>query len=185
MSLVTLADAKEFLQITVTDTVQDTFIQVLIDGVEDQVERWCGVKLQAGACVDVLPGGGYSLVPARLPIVSVSEVYDVVNDTVSDTDDYRYDADGVYRVGNDRWDEARGKWRVTYVGGYLTGVSGGVNDTLLPDGLYNTILLLLYRQWENRGSFSSLSVSGRAAGYQPLPESDVMNFLRAYRRHGT
>jgi len=50
MSTISLSEAKEFLKIDYTS--QDTVLQLLIDGAEEWVERFCGIALTQGTHTD-------------------------------------------------------------------------------------------------------------------------------------
>ena len=87
MSFIPLDEAKEFLQVNYAG--QDITIQTLIDGVEEFVEEFCGIKLISGVRCDTVDGGGISLWPRSRPIKSPITKLTQINDATDEEETSR------------------------------------------------------------------------------------------------
>jgi hypothetical protein len=177
MSTITLAQAKEVIGIG--HSARDTVLQIELDGLDDWIERECGIKLSStsGLSHDC-DGGGVLLIPPHRPITAVADVQDLLDTTetqyyelVGDYGIRKKDSAGNY-LDDDRWSKGRHRWRVTYTAGYSS----------VPAGLKAIMLQLIYRAYHNPGA-PQVSGGGPAfATWGKLADSDIMRQLQAYKR---
>lgn len=185
MSLITLTEAQQMLEIG--HGKQDDIIQIIIDGVEQWVEDWAGLSLTKVTEVDELvDGGGFALWPKKRPILTIASVVDRIGDIT-------FDPDNIILIGNEihkefstdnivihrhreRWEPGRGRFKVSYDGGYDTG--------LVPNGLKMIILQIIYREYNNRGGKSQQGAAGFGVSWQPQERSDWLKQLKNFRLGG-
>lgn len=175
MSEILLATAKEYVQIGHTD--QDTVLQAMIDGIEEWVEQFCGIKLASAARIDRVDGGGFSLWPLSRPVGTVTEVAFVQDESdpnVIQSGTYRTQDDQIIRDDKQRWQDGRRIFKVTYTGGHST----------VPAGLILVMLDLIKRRYDNRGGKATQSAAGFGTGWQGLLDTDMMKQINVYRRGG-
>lgn len=185
MSLVTLALAKEALQIT--HVHQDNYIQLILDSAEEYVHHLLGIYLQTDIDTEItedltvthITGDKY-LYPSKLPILNVVSITDREDSQDSedweevDTDDYRWDSFKIFALGDEdqRWEQGDLRWRVKYTAGYDA-------DTL-PSKIKEFILQLVVRKYESRGSKSSGGAAGASFSWQDFVNSDMMRMLAPF-----
>ena len=172
MSLILLADAKEYLQ--VYHSREQTTIQMLLDAAEGIVSRLCGVYLSASAIADATEycdGGGLRLWPLRRPILSLTSVTDRESATV--LADMEATKNSVFNTSDPelRFDAGVRRFSVVYKGGYTA--------STLPAGLKAGILNVLSRLYRNRGGRSQESGAGHSITWQSMDE-DLGFLLRPY-----
>lgn len=157
MSAVDLTTAKQYLQIS--HTAQDVVVQALIDGAEDYVERYCGVKLVEDDFEENLDGGERELLPTYLPLTAITEVSDNSNggalwDAAIHRSGIRTtDAAGI--ITNVIWPDGAKRWHAEYSAGYAA----------LPGALKLAILQLVFRSYQARGGETSNSAAGAAFNF--------------------
>jgi hypothetical protein len=170
MSAVSLALAKQYLTVDYTD--QDLVIQAAIDGAEEFVERITGCKLTSAAQTDYLDGGGCGLWPSRMPVTSVTLVTDTESGSAESASDWHLQKNGIFRDSQGRWDEGPvNRWKVEYVGGYVT----------VPAGLVMIVLDLVSRSWDARGGKTQQGAAGYGFQFDKFADSAMMQRLETYR----
>jgi len=177
MSIITLAQAKSHLR--VASSSEDTYIQLLLDSVEDWVSEYCGVGLSESTHTERVDGGGTLLRLLHLPVISVTSVTDKDDDTAEDSDDYYASDYAVLREDGDRWNGGRGRWEVVYVGGY-----GGTGDSsqAVPTGLKLGILGLVARAFNVRsGERFSMAAAGGSMNWGDLLDADMVKILDSFK----
>jgi hypothetical protein len=175
MSVITLAQAKEYIRVTSTDAALGAMIQLIIDGAEDVVKRYCATELTPTVCNEIANGGMQYFSTATRPIISVSAIfhaeaqynYPSTDWVVRDSRIYPAD-DAVLMAG--RW--PRGTYYLTYTAGYST----------VPAGMKQAILMITARMFDNRGGLSTLSAGGGSQGWGGTiaPGSDLALLLDPY-----
>lgn len=74
-ALVSLVDVKLYLHIDTLDTIEDTFLDRLIDMSTGQIERYCRRKLKLRILTETYDGtGSPHLILREFPIISVAQV---------------------------------------------------------------------------------------------------------------
>lgn len=172
MGILSIDTAKQFLQ--VAHSAEDDVIQILLDSAEELVCRETGIYLHAGsgAVEELLDGGCQALLPTKLPILSVTGVYDTWSDDEA-VDDLLFSEVRVMRKYAYQWFAVGVKrWKVKYAAGYAA--------TTVPAGLKQIFLDLVYRGYTNRGSKGHQSAAGHGYDWQALADSDLMHRLRKY-----
>ncbi len=166
MSFLALPEAKRFLRMG--NSSEDGVIQLLIDGLEQWVTTKFSIGFEQVSHTDLMDGGGTSLRPYTQPVASITSITDLTITSLESSDLYSLRADSeVIRDDGSRWGLGRGRWSVVYVGGYAT--AGAV-----PAGVKNTLLSLLFRAYNNRGSMASESSEGYSVNWQALMSSDML-----------
>jgi len=166
MSIVSLALAKEFLKIS--HDKEDNVIQILIDGAEEWVGDFCGVKLEDGALPTItenISGGLHNLRPNWHPIVTVASVTnrDLTDGDVSSTL-WRYNKHRIWFINGGMWSPGTDLFTVVYTAGYTT--------STIPAG------------YDKRGGVETERVAGFTEQWGDLLQSDEAKKLRAYRFNG-
>jgi uncharacterized phiE125 gp8 family phage protein len=172
---VTLAEAKEYIRVTSTDSTLGSMIQLILDGAEDVIAKYCGTRLSSTVIEEIANGGVQYFSPGVRPVTAVTSIYH---------------ADAEYNYGADEWivRDARiypaytgalvaGRWpRGTY---YLTYTAG---YSTVPAGMKQAILLLTARMFDNRGGLSSLAAGGGSQSWSGgiAPGSDLAMLLDPY-----
>lgn len=124
-ALISLAEAKTHLGIS--DTVQDTLLEALIDGASAAIEAFCQTVFVQRTITDIIGGPGLRRSEKRLylnsyPIVSVTSITDPAANTVPATDYVIYKAEGML-VNAGAWPVAQdtngniARWTIVYVAG--------------------------------------------------------------------
>jgi len=175
VSLISTSEAKTFLRVSASEL--DAEVALMMAGLEEWVERYCGFALTSAEVEDEsVDGGGLLLDLARKPVTSVASVTDAEDDVVWDTDHYQLvDGRGVLRVDDRgaRWAGGYLRWLVTYTGGYTAETA--------PAGLKPLLLSLLHRAWNARGDVPFRMESGASVNWRALAEGDVLEMLEVYR----
>ena len=175
MSILSLTTFKQYAGIDYDE--RDTAIQMVIDGVEEWIGKQTGKPFTQVSRIEYLDGGGKALWPKTLPIVSITEIYDVEAAAVEDADNYVIQGDGIYRTDDDRWDaDRRARWRVTLVSGY--------SATTLPAGLTMLCYQLASRCVGNTDDKSSVSAAGYSMNFQAFMDGDMWSKLKQYKGRG-
>ena len=170
MSIITLAEAKEACN--VSHTAQDTFLQTVIDGVEDWAQAYLGRDFSSALHVEFVEGGGFALRPDHRPVTSVSEVYDTEAGAIEATADWDLKDDGIYRDAMDRWEsDPHNRWRVTYYGG-----------NSLITAIKMAMLMLIARAWANREGLERQGAAGYGSSFAALADTDIVAILQPFRR---
>ena len=174
MSVVTLAEAKEFCEVDFDS--QNTVIQILIDAAEEFVEKECGLDLEQDDYEESVEGGGYALHPTHRPVASVDAVADAeADDEEVDEEEWRVDGDLIIRQDEARWESGPNRYTLSYTGGYES----------VPAALKLLILGLVRRSYENRGGKSSQSAGGQSVSWDELMAGDMGRVLAQFRRTGS
>lgn len=166
---------KQYLRIS--GDAEDDLVQQLWDTAVNLCAKFTGCRFSEEIAEDYISGGGHNLWPfSRLPIVSVTSIYDEDGEADVDTDSY-YLRGSKVRItydGGGRWPGGDRRYKVTYKGGYGT-------TLLVPEGLKGVMLDLMRRAYDNRGGVDSESAAGWSARWQELwAASDVTTKLRPY-----
>ncbi len=175
MSVVTLAQAKEYLRITTTDSTLEAMVQLILDGAEDVVARHCAIALASSAVSEIAPGGMQFFSPSTRPITAVTSIYH---------------ADEAYSYGSDEWVVRDGRIYPADDGVQISGrwpygtyyISYTAGYTTVPAGLKQAILLITARMFDNRGGLGSLAAGGGSQGWAGAitPGSDLDLLLAPY-----
>jgi hypothetical protein len=173
MSLVTLAVAKKYLQISHSE--EDDIIQVLIDSAEEYVSDETGIYFHdgEGEITEDLDGGELELMPTKRPINSVTGILDTENDNEATTGWKHTKIRILSETDGTLWGRGIQRWRVTYDAGY--------DSNSVPVGIRHAILDLVYRGYTNRGGKGHQSAAGHGYDWQGLDVSDIAKRLRKYR----
>ena len=169
--ILVLADVKEYLQIGYT--TEDTFLQSLLDQLEERVSRYCQAQFVAAATqyVDRLDGGGKYLWTMQRPIVAVSEILDW-SSGVAYTEAISFDDARIYRNNESPWTNGPRMWQVTYTAGYTAAT--------IPEGLKTLILMLVARVYNNRDTRQGQSSAGYRVQWENLMDGDFGDLLSQY-----
>lgn len=188
MSVITLTEAKTFLQ--VASTGDDALIALLVQGAEDWVAAQCGLVIGERMRVDDLDGGGRLLVLHGRPALAALSVIDRSDDSTVDPDDYQLRRDSLLLADGERWPDGVARYRVTYLCGYATGdesttTSGAVYERQpLPDALRAAVLHMTRRAYDNRGDAKLEIVSGWHAQWDSIADGQVAALLQPWREMG-
>ena len=175
MSLLALATAKEFLQIS--HTKEDTALQLMLDGIEDWIAEYCGLRFNANAAAAAITeeycnGGGLNLWPKYHPILDVTEVGNWHTEAVIALTNVRFNARRIWKGDESHWEEGMENWWVDYTAGYTA--------TTLPSGLKLAMMDALYLAYNARGGKSSESAMGHSRNWDRLFDGIITDRLRAY-----
>lgn len=189
MSVITLSEAKSFLQ--VSSTADDGLIALLVQGAEDWVAAQCGLVIGERTRVDDLDGGGRMLLLPARPALAVTSVVDRADGSAVDPDDYQLRRDALLLAGGGRWPDGVARYRVTYLCGYATGsestsTTAGVSYDRqpLPEALKAAVLHLTRRAYDNRGDARLEIASGWHTQWDSLADSQVAALLQPWREMG-
>lgn len=176
MSLIALATAKEFLQIT--HTRENTTLQILVDAIEDWIQKFCALRFNATAGAasvsrEPVSGGDRNLRPLHHPMLTVTEILDrdSSNAAVS-TSMWRYNKNRIWYIDETYWGKGDERYLVSYTAGYTLAT--------LPATLQMIILQLVHRAYNKRGGVSSDMVSGFSEKWEKLLTADEITQLRSY-----
>jgi hypothetical protein len=177
MSIVTLALAKEFLEIT--HTAQDNVVQMLLNGAEDYLSKRLGVHFASSEYIEEVDGGAEWLFLKHLPVSAVESVVDLWSDDaelscklINNSRLIYADAVGV-PLG--KWPKGERRYRVTYTAGHAA----------MPDIVKTVVCMLVRRAYEARGGEASVSAAGASMNFAKFFDSDMWSMVREYsfRRH--
>jgi len=174
MSIVTLALAKEFLEIS--HSAQDNVVQALIDGAEEFLARHLGVVFTSAARVEDLDGGELYLYPTLRPVTALTSVVDLWSENaaysakvIGDTRLERATAAG-RPLGN--WPEGSKRFRATYTGGFAA----------MPAMVKQAVLMMVKRAYDARGGEGSIGAAGVSVSWPAFMQSDIAAMVREYSR---
>jgi len=174
VSIVTVANCQTYCRLSAgTD---DALFTILLAGVEDWIERTFGIGLSEATHVEYLDGGMANLWTWHYPVVSVTQVYDEEDGAAEATTEYylrgrwpiRRDGGGVWPSGGGEL--GRGRYKVTYVGGFGTTIA-------MPGMLKTIVLQLVARAYDNRPGLSAESSAGHTVNWQALADTDMVKQL--------
>ena len=172
--LISLTDAKAYLNIAATDTTFDDIIEDMINACGAMFDNELNRKLESATHTLYIDGSGMKsiFVPAY-PISSITSIYidadrNFGSDTLVSSGDYVFYADtgeiamfkSEYPVRYNYFPEGKQNIKVTYVGGYLT---SGTNITLPYDLIKATKdqVKFMFKKWqdgtEGVSSYSTLN----------------------------
>jgi hypothetical protein len=217
-NLVHLQLAKKYLRLgDHSDQYMDELVETLICGAEEWVEKYCSLGFGERIVTDELDGGTKALRPRRRPfryLINLINRDNPEQPEILGTDYYIVNGDiqrwslnyGVWYGGTpggvwgawtgrlkdqvERWMEGRGRYLLTYSGGYYTDECGSTT-TSAPDGyphwrapaaLKWAVLSLVRRAYDNRGGVASESALGWTVSWKDLQTSDIMETLSPYMR---
>lgn len=174
--LVNLDDVKEY--INVDHDERDSKIKRLISLCSNRIREYIGSPVITEEVTDRLDGGVEALILSAKPLVSISEIKDVENDSTLDSSEYDADLEKglVYRPSKLEWLPGRRRWKVTYEAGY------GSNIDDVPDQIQLATMQYIAARWdrpddgktgESQGDWSYQAKDG-------LPE-DVKEILAQYK----
>ena len=175
MSLITLTNAKEFLQIS--HDKEDIILQIVLDGMEEWVQKFCAIKFYSGNSLpdieENVDGGNRNLRPLWHPILDVTEILDRDSSNAEvDTSLWRFSKYRIWYIDETYWGAGEARYQVTYNAGY-------VFDMLTP-GLKLIMFQLIHRAYNKRGGVMSDSVSGFNEKWAELLKSDELTQLRGF-----
>ena len=191
VSIVTLALAKEFLEIR--HTKQDNVVQLMIDSAEDFIAKHLCVEFASAARQEDLDGGGAYLLLGFRPATVLTSVTDRLGSTVmtaaliGDGRVGRADSNGVpllrpeqlqdfnnavYASNAARWPDGLKRFRVVYTAGHAT----------LPAVLKGAILMMVYRAYQRRGGETSSGAAGMNFAWAALMDSEIAQMIQPYSR---
>ena len=170
MSAITVEQAKQFLQIGHSE--QDAILTLLLEGLDDTVERLCNIKLSDADYEELVDGGGYGLRVENLPLNSVSSVEGAESGS---SESFKVVRSAIYRTDEtERWTSGYHRYKVTYNGGYAS----------VPPGLKIVMLQLLDRFYNNRGGLVQQSVAGYTTEWQAFLDDrgDLQALLSPFKK---
>ena len=172
MSVVTLALAKQYLQIA--HTAQDLVVQAMLDAAEDYIERYCGCKLANASHEEDLDGGELALHPTYLPLTAITTVTDNWDsDKAWDAAIHHTSirvADDNYEIVDVLWPLGKARWHAKYKGGFAA----------LPSALQLAVLQLVFRAYVQRAGESGNSAAG--ASFNFGDDSGIRELMRPFRQ---
>ena len=203
MSLIALADAKLELRIG-SSTVMDGRIQAIINSAESWIAAQCGLSFGEQTFSEYYTGGRRGI---RVDHGPIRHIFSVVNrDTpstaeVENTDYFAWN-NAIEKSGGEygpfwslpspgAWLDGRGRWLVTYAGGWEVPYNGSTTTAANDDGyphyqpdpaVQEAVLQLVRRMYDNRGGVSSESASGWSVNWTELESSDIMRLIGPYLR---
>lgn len=209
MSLIDLPTAKSYLQLGST-TAMDSLIQILINGAESWIAAQCGLSFGEKQFDEFYTGGKKGMRMLHGPvrkIISCGNRDTPGSPQLENTDYFAWNnslekyggtygpfwalpsAGALYGAWTgrlpvimSRWMEGRGRWEVSYSGGWQ--LPGNPDDGFphyAPDpAVQIAILELVKRKYANRGGLRSESVSGYSVNWVDMADSDIMEMLGPY-----
>lgn len=173
MATISTALARKACRIDYTD--QDDVLEMLTAGLDEYIERETGLTLTASDEVENVEGGGFGLWPSKVPVNSVTEVYDNESGLVESTSDWHLRKNGIYRDSDSRWDRGRAnRWRVTYNGGYAS-------TSVIPAGLKMIMMELVTLAYHGIGGKEAVESAGYNVDFGEYMDSRMMAQLEVYR----
>ena len=156
---------------------QDAFLGVVGDSLEEWVENTCAIKLHERNASKLLPaeyvdGGRRNLVPMYHPIVGVTSVVDREDSSVTDAENYRWNAWRIWKRDESNWRSGDQRWIVTYSAGY--------DQDDIPATLKLGMLMLCKRWYDNRPGASSGSAMGESVNWADYVDTDINQILSSH-----
>jgi len=191
MSVITLAQAKEHLQIA--HTAQDNVLPLYIDGVESFLAAHLGVGFASAVRTERLDGGSGFLLPNVRPVTVLTSVTDKISAQVipavlmGDGRFVRADATGnplmrseFYEsgIGSGDWPQAAlwtpglRRFECVYTAGHAA----------LPPMLKLAILTLVGRAYQARAGEAGANAGGASVNFGEFLRSDVMQMVKPFSR---
>jgi hypothetical protein len=175
MSLVSLATVKEILQIS--HTKEDTWLQIQLDGVENFLSQFLGVRFNAtagaAAVTEDVDGGGEYLFPSEHPVLTVTSVTDLITSALEATSLYVYNDRRIWKLYGGTWLNGDSRWRVIYTAGYQAAD--------LPTAIQGAILQMMYRAHYARGGRRGAGSQGYYTDWSKWLESDIRAMLKPFQ----
>lgn len=159
---------------------QDAYLQVLLDACEEWIAQYCGVAFSEATVTERLDGGGQSLRPTRLPVVSVTSVTDTLqSDTLIDATAYRISTrkSRIMREDLDVWDRGEERYQAVYVGGYG---GNGQSSIAAPTGLKLCLLEVIGNAYATRRGERHTSSTNQAADFDAFIRGQIGDRLQPY-----
>lgn len=187
-ALISLAVAKDYLDIQVSDTTQDTRVERLINMASQFISEYCDRNFITGSYVDYQDGRKSNQIllrqwPATKPTdLRVDSSWAFGTDTIIDPAEYDIVEDMFVVLRNTFFPNGYRNIKVTYTAGY--GTIGGNN---LPSDIQEACLELvaLYqnKRTDRRIGVQSKSKQGENITYiEDVPE-DILSLLQNYKRY--
>jgi hypothetical protein len=192
MAIIDLSDLKTHLG--VTDSSQDTILQMIVDATNQYVSNYCHRKFEASTYSELYDGPGQAaLVLKNRPVTGIISVLEN-NITIDERTEvggvgyYQVDINQGILWRDDHWGLGYGNVQVAYEAGYSEIPSDLMFATLrTAEYFYNTSY---YRtagvSGENLGAFNfrlSTELSSMGGGLV-LPDVLILNILNRYREKG-
>ncbi len=183
MSLCTLANVKEYLEITLA--THDARLTALAARAQAHIEDFCGRKFDAADYVEQYDGDGLSVLSLRqFPVVTFTSLYDDLDrvfagDTLIAAADYYVDKSaGVVELSSGAvFQKGRGNVRATYRAGYETAA--------IPASLTQACVMATAALFEERKNIGvaqrSLKDGGVSAYRHGVPE-EVWKLVEPHKR---
>ena len=178
MSIVSVSEAKDHLQIDATDTTHDAWLEGHIPTVELMVQNWTGRILAKASQVekfDGFPGGAY--IPLKyIPYVDITDIKYLDANGAEQTL-----GSGVYRVDERQlhaqvWEAYGQSFPATRSGAETVTVTYDAGYDTVPAPIRTAILMTLAQLDADRGDFSP----GEEFGDLPLPVQAMLAPYRVY-----
>jgi len=176
LGIVGLAEMKEYLNISATDTTVDEELRSFIDAGSDLAESYVGQVLGRRTFTNELYDGGTEFIRIRNPkALSITSVYE--NDALVSSSNYVLDYTGqrLYRIGSGTlyatnsygyWTAGMNNVKITYVAGY-------VNP---PMAAKQGVLVIVKHLWETQRG--AMNVMGRVLGGDELYSTPTYSLPR-------
>jgi len=176
LGIVGLAEMKEYLNISATDTTVDEELRSFIDAGSDLAESYVGQVLGRRTFTNELYDGGTEFIRIRNPkALSITSVYE--NDALVSSTAYNLDYTGqrLYRIGSGTlyatnsygyWTGGFNNIKITYVAGY-------VNP---PMAAKQGVLVIVKHLWETQRG--AMNVMGRVLGGDELYSTPTYSLPR-------
>lgn len=150
-SLITLDQLKVYLGPGFTGNVNDALMELLIDSVSEQFNKWLDRALPKTTYTSLTLNGpdGPDLILPNFPVVSITSIYEDSVLLTEGSDYYvNYSAGIVHRIGGD-WIKGWNEIVITYVAGYVVqGATPSTGETALPADLRLACSIQAAREWK-------------------------------------
>lgn len=147
---VSLLDAKQWLGLEEDDTLDDYRLTQILNGVREQVDKFCGTPLIAVAHTQKFEGGDRAWYLDRRPVTAITSILDPASHAILSTDYLLYEELGIIEFFGTapratRATGQRDRWTVLYTAGHFA-----TEGTVSPDAA-NAILDLVSDYFHKTG----------------------------------
>jgi hypothetical protein len=168
-----IADVKEYLQITTTDATQDALIGTLYDAAIEGIGNFINASFSITEFVRVFPGGLQYLNVKNKPLVAVTDIHYLPSNTIIDLSEISIIGNNIYLASGLRY--LPELVHATYTAGYAS-------FSAAPDSIKAAVYLITSRLWENRASYASTGSPMSSVVFKNVYEarSDLIFLLREF-----